>query len=983
MFHRIIRQILSTKWTPLTLATRFSINGVYRLRHSFSTQSFVRRHIGPRKSEIAEMLRTCQVSSLEELIDLTIPSDIRYNKPLPMSAPLTEPELLARVQAIGSKNLRRRSYIGMGYYGCHTPSPILRNVIENPAWYTPYTPYQAELSQGRMESLFNFQTMVADLTGLDVANASTLDEATSAAEAMGLCVRHTRRKRILIDELCHPQTIAVVITRASSLGIKSEIVDLYSSDLDLSSGDIAGVLVQCPDTQGSVTDLSSISERVHSGGGLVVAATDLLALSLIKSVGEMGADVAVGSSQRFGVPMGYGGPHAGFISVRRSLVRNIPGRLIGVSKDPDGAPVYRLTLQPREQHIRKEKATSNICTAQALLANVAAFYAIYHGPEGLRDIAASVHHRTTQLAASVQGAGLAVKNGFFFDTLLVECSPSERVQVLERASERKINLRVYPGEEYLGVSLDETVSEQDLSDLKFVFSGAGSGGEQVTRSLRSLHDSKLARRSPFLSLPIFNEYHSETSFMRYVRRLEVLDYGLANSMIPLGSCTMKLNAATEMIPITNQDFANIHPFVPLDQAKGYQQILTELEEDLINISGYDKISFQSNSGSQGEYSGLLAIRRYLESIGEGRRDVCLVPSSAHGTNPASSALAGLRTVYINSTETGGTDLEDMRRKLDTHADQLAAAMVTYPSTNGVFEENITDLCALVHQAGGQVYIDGANLNAQVGLTRPGDYGGDVSHFNLHKTFCIPHGGGGPGMGPIGVKQHLVPFLPVHPVVSTGGDSSRSLGTISAAPFGSSLILLISWAYIKMMGPEGLKKASQVAILNSNYIRKRLEEDFRILFTGKHGFTAHEVLLDIRKLSKDSEIDATDIAKRLQDFGFHAPTMHWPVYNTLMLEPTESENKLELDRYCDALIQIRAEINEVKSGEYPRRNNVLTNAPHSKQQLTADDWNRPYSRQKAAYPLPWLNQSKFWPNCGRVNDVHGDRNLVLTHHDLKS
>ena len=971
-------QAISIK--ALKLHTFRSTNAATIFRVGKSTESFVRRHIGPREAETKAMLETCGVSSLKELIDVTIPPQILFKENLDIESPLTEPQLLVRIKQIGQENKLFRSYIGMGYYGCHIPSPILRNVLENPAWYTPYTPYQAEISQGRMEALFNFQSMVASLTGLDVANASMLDESTAAAEAMGLCARHTKRKVFLIDELCHPQTIATVTTRANNLGIRFEIVDMFSSELELAPDSIAGVLLQYPDTQGSVTDLSALSERIHEVGALVVAATDLLALTLIKSVREMGVDVAVGSSQRFGVPMGYGGPHAGFFAVKKNLVRNLPGRLIGVSKDAEGKQVFRLTLQAREQHIKRDKATSNICTAQALLANVASFYAVYHGPQGLRDIAARVHFKTAELASAIQGAGLTVRNAFFFDSLLVQCSPPERERVLQRASERRINLRVYPGDEYLGVSLDETVSQRDLADLKFVFSGTESI-IPVATGIRNLHDSRLARSSPFLEFPVFREHHSETSFMRYVRRLELLDYGLANSMIPLGSCTMKLNAATEMIPITYPEFANIHPFVPVSQAMGYQLILSELENDLINITGYDKISFQPNSGSQGEYTGLLAIRRYLEGIGQGHRTVCLIPASAHGTNPASSKLAGLETVYINSTDVGSVDLDDMKRKVDAYSERLAVAMFTYPSTNGVFDESITDMCGIIHEAGGQVYIDGANMNAQVGLARPGDYGGDVSHFNLHKTFCIPHGGGGPGMGPIGVKKHLIPYLPTHPVVDSNLDSSKSLGTVSAAPFGSSLILLITWAYIRMMGAEGLKKASLIAVLNSNYIRRRLEDHFKILFHGTHGFTAHEVLIDTRDLHQKSGIDATDIAKRLQDYGFHAPTMHWPVHNSLMIEPTESENKRELDRYCEALIQIKTEIDEVVNNKYPQDDNVLKNAPHSIPRLTEDTWTHPYSRKKAAYPLPWVTERKFWPNCSRVDDVYGDRHLVLTHQDL--
>ncbi|XP_021568971.1 glycine dehydrogenase (decarboxylating), mitochondrial [Carlito syrichta] len=810
----------------------------------------------------------------------------------------------------------------MGYYNCSVPQTILRNLLENSGWITQYTPYQPEVSQGRLESLLNYQTMVCDITGMDMANASLLDEATAAAEAMQLCYRHNKRRKFFVDPRCHPQTTAVVQTRAKYTGVLTELK--LPHEMDFGAKDVSGVLFQYPDTEGKVEDFSELVERAHQAGSLACCATDLLALCILRPPGEFGVDIALGSSQRFGVPLGYGGPHAAFFAVRESLVRMMPGRMVGVTRDATGKEVYRLALQTREQHIRRDKATSNICTAQALLANMAAMFAIYHGSRGLEHIAKRVHNATLILSEGLKHAGHQLLHDSFFDTLKVQCGCSVK-EVLGRAAQRQINFRLFK-DGTLGISLDETVNEKDLDDLLWIF-GCESSAELVAERMgeeqRGIPGSAFQRTSPFLTHQVFNSYHSETNIVRYMKKLENKDISLVHSMIPLGSCTMKLNASSELAPITWKEFANIHPFVPLDQAQGYQQLFRELEKDLCELTGYDRISFQPNSGAQGEYAGLATIRAYLDRKGERHRTVCLIPKSAHGTNPASAHMAGMKIQPVEVDRFGNIDGAHLKAMVEKHKDNLAAIMITYPSTNGVFEENISDVCDLIHQHGGQVYLDGANMNAQVGICRPGDFGSDVSHLNLHKTFCIPHGGGGPGMGPIGVKKHLAPFLPTHPTMSVKpNEDAWSVGTVSAAPWGSSSILPISWAYIKMMGGKGLKLATEVAILNANYMAKRLEKHYRVLFRGARGYVAHEFILDTRPFKKSANIEAVDVAKRLQDYGFHAPTMSWPVAGTLMVEPTESEDKAELDRFCDAMISIRQEIADIEEGRIDPRVNPL-------------------------------------------------------------
>uniref|UniRef100_A0A8B9RC81 glycine dehydrogenase (aminomethyl-transferring) n=1 Tax=Astyanax mexicanus TaxID=7994 RepID=A0A8B9RC81_ASTMX len=897
---------------------------------------FAERHIGPGDKEKREMLNTLGLESISEMIENTIPSSIRLQRSLKMDDPVCENEILETLQKIASKNKIWRSYIGMGYYNCSVPPVIQRNLLENSGWVTQYTPYQPEVAQGRLESLLNYQTMVCDITGMAVANASLLDEGTAAAEAMQLCHRQNKRRTFYIDPRCHPQTIAVVQTRANYIGVKTVLK--LPHEMDFSGKDVSGVLFQYPDTEGRVEDFSALVDRAHKGGALACCATDLLALCVLRPPGEFGVDIALGSSQRFGVPLCYGGPHAAFFSVKENLVRMMPGRMVGVTRDAAGKEVYRLALQTREQHIRRDKATSNICTAQALLANMAAMYGLYHGPQGLRHIAERTHNATLILAEGLIRAGHKLQHETFFDTLKIHCGVASK-DILEKAVQREINLRVY-SEGVLGVSLDETVTERDLDDLLWVFGCESSAeliAEKMSERTKGLLASPFKRTSKFLTHPVFNSYHSETNIVRYMKRLENKDISLVHSMIPLGSCTMKLNSSSELMPITWQEFANIHPFVPLDQAEGYQQLFRQLERDLCEVTGYDKISFQPNSGAQGEYAGLAAIKAYLNSKGEAHRTV------------------------------------------DKHKENLAAIMITYPSTNGVFEENVSEVCELIHQNGGQVYLDGANMNAQVGLCRPGDYGSDVSHLNLHKTFCIPHGGGGPGMGPIGVKQHLAPFLPSHPVVNMQSSNTvSSLGTISAAPWGSSAILPISWAYIKMMGSKGLRHATEVAILNANYMAKRLENHYKILFKGSKGFVAHEFILDVRPFKKTANIEAVDIAKRLQDYGFHAPTMSWPVAGTLMIEPTESEDKGELDRFCDALVAIRQEVADIEEGRMDSRVNPLKMAPHSLACIASSTWDRPYSREYAAFPMPFVRpETKFWPTISRIDDIYGDQHLVCT------
>ncbi len=936
--------------------------------------AFIPRHIGPNPDQIQEMLQVIGVSSLEELIQQAVPNQIRMKGRLNLPGPRSESEVLAELRAMASQNRLFRSFIGMGYYGTITPPVIQRNILENPSWYTSYTPYQAEISQGRLEALLNFQTMVMDLTGMACANASLLDEATAAAEAMTMAHRLRPRRSaanvFFVSEKCHPQTIAVVQTRAEPFGIQVVVGDHRTYDF---ADEVFGVLVQYPDTEGNIHDLRPFCEQAHAHGALVVVATDLLALTLLRPPGEFGADIVVGSSQRFGVPMGYGGPHAAFLATQEKYVRQMPGRLIGVSVDAEGRPALRMALQTREQHIRREKATSNICTAQALLAVMAAMYAVYHGPRGLTRIARRVQLLTALLADELERLGYRINETPIFDTLKVHGGPFDRDTLMERARAHEVNLRPY-GDGGVGVSLDEATTEADLRTLIAVFGGdPGLDLEGRARSLDLQYPPPLARTSPFLTHPVFNTYHTETQMLRYIKKLEHRDYSLADGMIPLGSCTMKLNATAEMLPITWPEFAQLHPFVPLDQAQGYQELFRKLGDALLEITGFAAISFQPNAGSQGEYTGLLTIRAYHRSRGEGHRDVCLIPASAHGTNPASAAMAGMKVVVVATDGHGNIDVADLRAKAQEHRDRLAALMVTYPSTHGVFEEAIVEICAIVHENGGQVYLDGANMNALVGLSRPGEWGADVIHLNLHKTFAIPHGGGGPGMGPICVAAHLAPFLPTHPVIPQVG-GGQPLGTVSAAPWGSPSILPISYAYIALMGEPGLTFATQVAILNANYIVARLEPTYRILYKGAQGRVAHECIVDTRPL-KEFGILVDDVAKRLMDYGFHAPTMSFPVAGTLMVEPTESEDKGELDRFCDAMLAIREEAAAVERGEIAPEDSPLRHAPHTATAIAQEDWNRPYSREVGAFPAPWVREKKYWPPVGRIDNVHGDRHLM--------
>lgn len=943
---------------------------------------FCSRHLGPREKDQKAMLEYMGLKNIAELIDRTVPASIRLNREMKLDQPLREEELMERAQTIANMNQVWRSYIGMGYYNCLTPPTIMRNVFENPGWTTQYTPYQAEIAQGRLESLLNYQTMVTDLTGLDVANASLLDEGTAAAEAMGLCSRHTKRKRFYVSDKVHPQTLAVVQTRADALGIEVVVSDCAS--MDFSKKDFCGALFQYPDTEGSVRDFSELVQACHDAKALAVCATDLLALTVLKPPGEFGADIAVGTSQRLGIPLNYGGPHAAFFATRNSLMRLMPGRVVGVTRDAEGGKAYRLALQTREQHIRRDKATSNICTAQALLANMSALYAVYHGPDGVRDIATRVHHSTLLLATGVAKGGHGVIHPDFFDTLKV--SPASSLQAIrDRATEKRINLRYFE-DGTVGVSLDETVTERDLDDLLWVFGcqqkSADLAEELGDQPNRSILRSKYKRTSSFLQHAVFNTYHSETQIVRYMKQLENKDVSLVHSMIPLGSCTMKLNSTTEMMPSSLPNFANLHPFVPPDQALGYAQLFKELEQDLCEITGYDRVCLQPNSGAQGEYAGLRAISSYFDARGEKHRKVCLIPMSAHGTNPASAHMAGMAVDPINMAKDGSIDVAHLKAKLDQHADKVACIMITYPSTNGIYEETIRDVCELVHGAGAQVYLDGANMNAQVGICRPGDYGSDVSHLNLHKTFCIPHGGGGPGMGPIGVKAHLAPFLPSHPVAdpsaARGGDPRHSFGAVCAAPWGSSAILPISWAYIKMMGSRGLRRATEVAMLNANYMRRRLDTHYKVLYLGQNGFVAHEFILDMRDFKKTTGVEAMDVAKRLQDYGFHAPTVSFPVSGCLMVEPTESEDKQELDRFCDALILIRDEIRAIEEGRMDAKVNPLKMSPHPQKVVCGNDWDRPYSREQAAFPAKFVTpETKVWPTVGRIDDIYGDTNLMCS------
>ena len=927
-------------------------------------QEFAGRHIGPNEQDTQEMLRTLGVSSTEELIRNTVPAAIRLPSALELSAPLSEFEYLLQVQEMGKKNALMKDCIGMGYYGTITPSVILRNVFENPGWYTQYTPYQAEIAQGRLESLLNFQTMVSDLTGLPIANASLLDEATAAAEAMTLLHGSKGKEgkhKFFIDKQVWPQTIDVLTTRALPVGVELIVGEFAAASLDDS---FFGALIQYPNAEGAICDYRSFIEHAHSVDCGVVMACDILALTLLTPPGELGADIAIGNTQRFGVPMGFGGPHAAYFATKEDYKRIIPGRIIGVSVDAENNRCLRMALQTREQHIRREKATSNICTAQALLSNMAAMYTVYHGPKGLRNIAKRVAAYTQALA---QCLGDAVVHAHYFDTLKIKVSNTqETIHQLEAAG---FNVRAY-ADNHIGVSLDETILPKHIEVLAKCLQG---GTITYADTLASIPDWA-TRTSEYLTHPVFNTHHSESQMMRYIKSLEDKDLALNRSMISLGSCTMKLNAATEMMPVSDPHWGSLHPFAPKHQWKGYQELVAELESDLCKITGFDACSLQPNSGAQGEYAGLLVIKAYHESRGDHHRNVILIPISAHGTNPASAAMCGFKIVIVACDDKGNIDVEDMRSKVEQYKDNLAGLMVTYPSTHGVFEETIVEICALIHQYGGQVYMDGANMNAQVGLTSPGTIGADVCHLNLHKTFAIPHGGGGPGMGPICVKSQLAPFLPSHPIHATGG--ATPIHAVSAAPYGSASILLISYAYIKMLGAEGLRRSTEYAILNANYMKARLEKAYKILYTGKHGTCAHEFIVDLRPF-KAAGIEAEDVAKRLMDFGFHAPTLSFPVAGTLMIEPTESEDKAELDRFCDALLCIREEIEAVVTGAVDAKDNVLKHAPHTQFVITADEWTRPYSRQTAAYPLPWVRANKFWPSVSRVNNTAGDRNLVCT------
>ena len=959
--------------------------------------SFARRHIGPNEAEVAQMLRDVGFENLDGLIEAAIPKNIRLNRQLNLSEARSESEALAELRAISKKNKVLRSFIGAGYSDCITPPVIQRNILENPGWYTAYTPYQAELAQGRLEALLNFQTMIVDLTKLDVANASLLDEATAAAEAMALCHAVVpNRKMFFVADSCHPQTIEVVRTRAKPLGIDVKIDNFSQFKF---GNTVFGALVQYPATDGAIYDYSQFVEQAHAAGALVVVAADILALTLLKPPGEFGADVAVGNTQRFGVPLGFGGPHAAYFATREEYKRHMPGRLVGVSHDAEGRPAYRLALQTREQHIRRDKATSNICTAQVLLAVIASMYAVYHGPRGLRAIAERVHRLTSQLAQGLRALGLTVMHENFFDTIRVEVESSSTI--IEHAEKAGCNLRPF-GPRAVGISFDETTTNRDIEVLMSIFRGT---------HVRDFADDDLGeppihipqfaiRNSDFLTHRIFNRHDTETEMLRYLKKLESRDLSLTTSMIPLGSCTMKLNATAEMFPISWPEISRLHPFAPSDQTTGYTEICKQLEEWLAEISGFAAVSLQPNAGSQGEFAGLLAIREYHASRGEAHRNICLVPTSAHGTNPASAVMAGFKVLSVACLKDGDIDLADLRAKADEHARDLAALMVTYPSTHGVFEPTIREICEVVHAHGGQVYMDGANMNAQVGLCRPGDYGADVCHLNLHKTFCIPHGGGGPGVGPIGVAKHLAPFLPRQfvldpetgrivfgegergkrpPTGSIGSDYQHGGGkggNVSAAPYGSASILTISWMYIRMMGPAGLTEATKIAILNANYIAKRLDPYFPVLFKGKHGLVAHECILDLRRW-KDAGIEVEDVAKRLMDYGFHAPTISWPVAGTMMVEPTESEPKHELDRFCDALISIHAEIETIANGKTDRKDNLLKNAPHTARQIASEKWDRPYSREQAAFPAPWTCEHKFWPAVARIDNVYGDRNLFCS------
>ena len=937
---------------------------VQSLRDLEHHDAFLERHIGPNEAEIAHMLEVIGQPSLDAMTDAIVPASIRSADPLDLPAPIDEHEALARIRGLAKKNRVFRSFIGQGYYGTRTPNVILRNILENPAWYTAYTPYQAEISQGRMEALINFQTMLSDLTGMDIANASLLDEGTAAAEAMTLAKRSAKSKSnvFFVSERVHPQTLEVLHTRADGLGIELRV----GPDAEAAQADSFGVLLQYPDTFGQVHDHAALADAVHARGAVVAVAADLLALTLIKAPGEWGADIVVGNTQRFGVPFGFGGPHAGYMACRDAYKRSMPGRLIGVSVDAEGNHAYRLTLQTREQHIRREKATSNICTAQVLLAVMASMYAVYHGPEGLTRIARRTHRFASILAAALGKAGVSVGDAFF-DTLHVTSVDADALHA--KAREAGFNLRAIDASS-VGISLDETTTRDEVVALAKLF-GADADIEALDGATADALPASLARDTKFLTHPVFNTHHSEHELLRYMRMLADRDLAMDRTMIPLGSCTMKLNATAEMIPVTWPEFANIHPLAPADQTAGYTELIDGLEAMLVEITGYDAVSFQPNSGAQGEFAGLLAIRAYQQAQGQGHRDICLIPESAHGTNPASAQMVGMTVVVTRCDKDGNVDVDDIRAKAEKYSDRLAAIMITYPSTHGVFEEDVVAICDIVHQHGGQVYTDGANMNALVGVAKPGKWGSDVSHLNLHKTFCIPHGGGGPGVGPCAVKSHLAPYLPR----ALGGEGA--VGMVSAATFGSASILPISWMYIAMMGAQGLRRATQVALLNANYVARRLAPHYPTLYTGRNDLVAHECILDLRPIKDATGISAEDVAKRLIDFGFHAPTLSFPVSGTLMVEPTESESLHELDRFIDAMIQIRDEIRAIEDGRLDREDNPLKHAPHTAMQVTASEWTHSYPRELAAFPLATLRHTKYWPPVARVDNVHGDKNVFCS------
>jgi glycine dehydrogenase len=936
--------------------------------------AFIKRHVGPDAKQQAAMLAAVNASSLDDLTQQIVPESILLAHPLTLENATPEPEALAYLRAIADQNKAFKSYIGMGYHDTFVPSVILRNVFENPGWYTAYTPYQPEIAQGRLEALINYQQMIIDLTGMDLANASLLDEATAAAEAMAMAKRSVRKNKstgFFVDHNVHPQTLDVLRTRAEYYGF-----EIISGDLTtLHEHDVFGALIQYPGTDGRIDDPEPYIQHLHAQDALAIVASDLMALCVLKSPGEMGADIVLGNSQRFGVPMGFGGPHAAFFATRECYKRSIPGRIIGVSKDSAGNQAYRMALQTREQHIRREKATSNICTAQVLLANMAGFYAVYHGPDGLKRIAQRIHRLTGILAEGLEAKGIRVVNSHFFDTLTID--PLHNVDlILERASAHSVNFRRYKNDN-LGISINETTTREDIEELFDVLLGehdinASVMDADLTQQNTTFIPENLERTQPYLTHPVFNSHHSETEMLRYLKKLENRDLALDHSMIALGSCTMKLNAATQMIPVSWEKFGRMHPFAPDSQTKGYRTLVDELQTMLKAITGFAAVSLQPNSGAQGEYAGLLAIRKYQEAMGEGHRDICLIPQSAHGTNPASAQMMGLQVLVVKTDAHGNVDQQDLQAKVDQAGDRLSCLMITYPSTHGVFEQGIKEICELIHQRGGQVYMDGANLNAQVGVTRPADIGADVSHMNLHKTFAIPHGGGGPGMGPIGVGAHLAPFLPNHTVAPIPGGNPL-MGAVSSTPYGSASILTISWMYIRLLGANGLRESTQVALLNANYLVTRLKDYYPILYSAENGLVAHECILDLRPMKAASGITEVDMAKRLMDYGFHAPTMSFPVPGTFMVEPTESESKVELDRFADAMIAIYHEVQQVITGHFPADNNPLVNAPHTQKDLIGN-WQRPYSREQAAFPLPWIADNKFWPSVNRIDDVWGDRNL---------